>query len=334
MDFMTRNKLKIEWMPERNHNIKTDLDLIKLVDNHFSSFLIRTASFFLDPWTIANYYATLTKNIKFIVAINPAMMSPTFCAIKISTFQKIFGDRISINIVSGAGVEEQETFGDHTPIADRYIRSGEFAEIVKTLVVKGKIDNFDGKFYKIKNAKIERGDDFEIVFAGSSDNTIALANNFGQAHYYSMESSKQYIESRSKVIVESAIKSTIIVEETNELAWAYANKLLEYSTPEEVQELKKDLQGHESENQKRQQALHNFSKDNLIVEDGIWSGMGLFHGGGVTSMVGSYEEVAALIEKFYNLGLDRILIAGNPELHFANNFINGVIPILKKKQIL
>jgi alkanesulfonate monooxygenase SsuD/methylene tetrahydromethanopterin reductase-like flavin-dependent oxidoreductase (luciferase family) len=51
-------------------------------------------------------------------------------------------------------------------------------------------------------------------------------------------------------------------------------------------------------------------------------------------MVGNYQEVADLIEKFYNSGLDRILIGGTPELHYAKNFINGVIPILKEKNIL
>ena len=64
--------------------------------------------------------------------------------------------------------------------------------------------------------------------------------------------------------------------------------------------LKKDLGDHESENQKRQQALHNFSKESLLVEDNIWSGLGLLRGGGITAMVGSYKEIADLIEKFLN----------------------------------
>ena len=80
--------------------------------------------------------------------------------------------------------------------------------------------------------------------------------------------------------------------------------------------------------------MHNFSKENLKVEDNIWAGMGLLRGGGVTAIVGNYQEVANLIEKFYNSGLDRILIGGTPELYYANNFINGVIPILKDKKII
>jgi alkanesulfonate monooxygenase len=330
-----KNKLKIEWMLERGHDVKKDADLIKLLDiNNFYSILIRTASFLPDPWSIASYYALLTTNIKFLIAVNPAMMSPTYCALKVSTFQKLFGDRIAINVVSGASTVEQSAFSDYSPIESRYKRSGEFAYILKTLVVDGEINNFDGEFYKIKNAEIEKGNEFEVVFAGSSDNTINLANNFGSAHYYAMESSDQYIDNRKKVNVESAIKSTIIVEETSSIAWQRANELLNLATIERIEELKKDLSSHESENQKRQEALHNFSKENLIVEDNIWAGMGLLHGGGITAMVGDYHEVANLIEKFYTYGLDRILIAGTPEIYYANNFINNVVPILKEKNII
>mgnify|MGYP003352889700 CR=1 FL=1 len=79
------------------------------------------------------------------------------------------------------------------------------------------------------------------------------------------------------------------------------------------------IETDESENQKRQQALHNFSKESLLVEDNIWSGLGLLRGGGITAMVGSYKEIADLIEKFYIWT-------------FRNNF-NGKI-LLKKLIIL
>lgn len=68
------------------------------------------------------------------------MVSPVYCAIQVSTFQKLFGDRISINVVSGASKVEQEALGDYSPIEDRYKRSAEFASILKPLVVNGKLD--------------------------------------------------------------------------------------------------------------------------------------------------------------------------------------------------
>jgi alkanesulfonate monooxygenase len=329
------NKLKIQWMLERGHDVERDQELISLLDNNnFECILIRTGSIFEDPWMIASKYASMTKNIKFMIAVNPAMVQPAYCAIQVATFQKIFGNRILINVVSGASTAEQAIFNDYTPIKDRYRRSAEFAKILKTLVVEGKIDEFNGNFYKIKNAEIENGQEFEIVFAGSSDNTINLANEFGQLHLYAMESSNQYIENRHKIKVDSAIKTTIIVEESSTDAWQSANDLLSLSTPERIEELKRDLSTHESQNQKKQQALHNFSKENLKVEENIWAGLGLLRGGGISAMVGNYQEVADLIEKFYNSGLNRILIGSTPEIYYVKRLIYGVMPILKKKGII
>lgn len=328
-------KLKLEWMFERDHDIQKNIELLQLLDNNnFNSILIRTGSIFPDPWLIASHYASITKNLKFLIAVNPVMMHPVYCALKVTTFQKIYGDRISLNLVSGASRVEQNIFSDSTPINLRYERTGEFAQIIKQLVTTGNIKKFEGKFYNILDAEMDKGKNFEIVFAGSSDNTINLANNFGSAHYYAMESSLQYAENRNKILVDSAIKATIIVEEFSKKAWDMTDYILSLSNEKRIEELKEDLSSHESENQKKQQALHNFSKDNLLVEPNIWSGLGLMRGGGITAMVGDYKEVAELIEKFYNAGLNRLLLGGTPEFYYANNFINGVVPILKNKGIV
>jgi len=334
MGEFSMNKLKIEWMLERSHDLNNCKDLLNILDNNFSSILIRTGSIFWDPWSIAHKYAETTKNINFMIAVNPAMVHPVYCAIQISTFQRIYGDRVSINIVSGASKTEQHIFNDLLDIESRYKRSGEFAQIIKQLVITGRIDSFNGQFYSLSDVDINKGSNFEIVFAGSSDNTIELANNFGSAHYYAMETLQQYKENRHKINVESAIKATIFCEKESSLAWDTANNIIKNIDNAYIENLKKDLSSHESANQKHQQSLHNFSKTNLVIENNIWSGLGLVRGGGITSIVGGYEEVADIITKFYQNGLNRILIANTPELKYANNFVNGVMPILKDRGII
>jgi alkanesulfonate monooxygenase len=178
------------------------------------------------------------------------------------------------------------------------------------------------------------GEDFEIVFAGSSDETIENANTAGNAHYYAMETLDQYIKNRHKILVDSAIKATIIVEPNSMQAWKVTEDILDNSSDELVQKLKQESLQHESQNQKHQQALHNFSKDNLVIEPNIWSGFGLVRAGGITAMVGDYQEVANLIKKFHDAGLNRLLLGGTPELYYVNNFVNGVMPILKEMDVI
>lgn len=328
-------KLKIEWMFERGHDLDSNIELLQELDNNnINCILIRTLSFYPDPWGVAYKYASITKNIKFMVAVNPAQLSPTYCAMKISTFQKIFGNRLVVNVVSGAHKGEVSTYGEYIPIESRYERSKEYAEIIRKLVVDGRIDEYAGKFYSLKDVDVMQGLDFDIVFAGSSDNTISNANLVGDAHYYAMETLKQYKENRHKITVDSAIKATIIVENNAEDAWNFTESILAQSTDEVIDMLKNEAKEHESVNQKHQQALHNFSKDNLVIEKNIWSGFGLLRAGGITAMVGSYQEVADLITEFYNAGLNRLLLGGTPELYYAKNFINGVMPILRERGII
>lgn len=322
-------------MPERTHLYGEDKSLLKILeDNNFESILLRAGSAQPDPWVNASSYATEFKKIKFIVAVNPAMLSPVYCAIKTVTFQSMFGNRISLNIVSGANKLEQEMYMDDLSITDRYSRSYEFAEIVKTLVENGKIENYNGKFYQIKFAEIRKGLNLDIVFAGSSDATINLANNLGTSHYHSMETPILYKEFKNKTKVLSGMKSTFIVEENASDAWGYANSLIKNVSDSDIEFLKKDVGTYESQNQKRQQSLHNYLKDDLEIYPNIWAGYGLLRGGGITAMVGNYQEVADLIKEFYDNGLDKLLIAATPEIYYLNNFINGVIPILKSYNIV
>lgn len=332
---MGKNKLELQWMLERSHDYFNNEDLIKLLeDNGFTSILIRTGSAQPDPWTVATYYASKFNKIKFIIAVNPAMISPAFCAIKVTTFQKLFGNRISLNIVSGPSREEQEVYNDTLSIKHRYKRSKEFAEIVKQLTKNGNIKNYDGNFYRFSNISIPNCEEVEIVFAGSSDNTINMANEIGAAHYHSMETPISYLNFRKIITTKSAIKSTIIVENVKEKALKVAENLIKNVDINSIEYLKNDVGRHESQNQKRQQDLHNYSKDNLFIHPNIWTGHGLLRGGGITSMIGDYKEVADLIKEYYDIGLDILLIGGTPEIYYANNFINGVIPILKKYQII
>lgn len=330
-----KNKLEIQWMLERAHNYFENEELIKLLeDNGFTSILIRTGSAQPDPWTIASYYASKYKKIKFIIAVNPAMISPAFCAIKVTTFQKIFGDRISLNIVSGPSKEEQVIYNDTLPIKFRYKRSKEFAEIVKELTKNGYIEKYIGNFYTFDNIKIPNFKEVDIVFAGSSDDTIEISNKIGKAHYHSMETPDSYTNFRKKIKVKSAIKSTIVIDDTREKALNFAQDLIKDVTEEDLNHLKNDVGRHESQNQKNQESLHNYSKDNLFIHKNIWVGHGLLRGGGITSIIGDYEESAELIKQYYDNGLDILLIGGTPEIYYAKKFIEGVIPVLKRYEVL
>jgi len=54
-------------------------------------------------------------------------------------------------------------------------------------------------------------------------------------------------------------------------------------------------------------------------------------GGAGTSLVGSHEEVASLIEEYASLGITEFIMSGYPHLEEAYWFGEGVLPILAER---
>ena len=80
-------------------------------------------------------------------------------------------------------------------------------------------------------------------------------------------------------------------------------------------------------------ADHN-DPHSLEIHPGVWAGVGLVRGGAGTALVGSYDEVAALIAEYAALGLDHFILSGYPHLEEAYHFGDGVRPALARLGLL
>jgi alkanesulfonate monooxygenase len=69
-------------------------------------------------------------------------------------------------------------------------------------------------------------------------------------------------------------------------------------------------------------------RDALRPYPNFWSGLGLVAGGGGgTALVGSHEEVAAIIREYVDAGIRHFIVSGSPLLESAYEFGEGVIPL-------
>src|SRR5690606_36253834 len=124
------------------------------------------------------------------------------------------------------------------------------------------------------------------------------------------------------------IRFHVIARETSELAWAEASRLLGALDPAQVEAAQRNLARSESEGQRRMSELHGRGKAfgsstdprSLEIHPGVWAGVGLVRGGAGTALVGSYDEVAALIGEYAALGLDPFVLSGYPHLEEAYHF--------------
>ena len=69
----------------------------------------------------------------------------------------------------------------------------------------------------------------------------------------------------------------------------------------------------------------------LEIHPNLWAGVGLVRGGAGTSLVGSHEEVANLIEEYASTGITEFILSGYPHLEEAYWFGEGVLPILARR---
>ena len=130
------------------------------------------------------------------------------------------------------------------------------------------------------------------------------------------------------------IRLHTITRDTSAAAWAVANSLLAELTPEQIAKATALHANSESEGQRRMTALHGGRLDHLEVYPNLWAGVGLVRGGAGTALVGSHEEVAALISEYHDLGFDEFILSGYPHLEEAYWFAEGVLPLLRKRGAL
>jgi alkanesulfonate monooxygenase len=110
---------------------------------------------------------------------------------------------------------------------------------------------------------------------------------------------------------------------------------MERVTDDMIARVQSGLATSESEGQRRMRALHGSGghRDlrDLEVYPNLWAGVGLVRGGAGTSLVGSHEEVADLIEEYARLGITEFILSGYPHLEEAYWFGEGVLPILERR---
>ena len=93
--------------------------------NGFESVLTPTGTWCEDAWITDASLIEATKRLKFLVALRPGQIGPTLSAQMASTFQRLSGNRLLINVVTGGEDAEQRAFGDFLNKEERYARTGQ-----------------------------------------------------------------------------------------------------------------------------------------------------------------------------------------------------------------
>ena len=136
----------------------------------FEAVLTPTGTWCEDSWLTTAALSRDTRHLKFLVAFRPGLVSPTLAAQQASTFQRISGGRLLLNIVTGGDAVEQRRFGDWLDHDQRYDRTAEFITVLRG-AWSGEPFDFHGEHYEIAGADHRRSRRTripEIFFGGAS----------------------------------------------------------------------------------------------------------------------------------------------------------------------
>jgi alkanesulfonate monooxygenase len=297
-----------------------------------------------DAWLATASLLPLTRRLRFLVAFRPALLTPTLAAQMASTYQRLSGGRLLVNIVTGAEPAELARFGIHDDKETRYEQTGEFLQVVKG-AWSGEPFDFAGKHYTVEGATTREPPNPvpEIYFGGASPAAEQVAAEHVDVYLAWGEPPDMVAErvERMRALAAGAgrelrfgIRFHVIARPTAAEAWAEADRLLEGMDPEAIEAAQRDFAATQSVGQQRMAELHGGDPNRLTIHPNVWAGIGLVRGGVGTALVGSFEEVAERMLEYQGLGFDEFILSGYPHLEEAYWFGEGVMPILRAKGAL
>ncbi len=309
-------------------------------DLGFRGALLPTGRSCEDSWVIASSLISSTKQMRFLVAIRPGLMSPGLAARMAATFDRLSRGRMLINIVTGGDPIELAGDGLHLSHDDRYRLTDEFLTVWRN-ALEGTEEEFNGEFLQVKGSKLlfpaVQKPYPPLYFGGSSDAALEIAAKhvdvyltWGEppADVAAKVATARAAAARQGRTLRFGIRLHLIVRETTEEAWRAANDLIRYADDAAIANAQKALAQHDSVGQQRMRQLHGGNRDKLEVSPNLWAGVGLLRGGAGTALVGDPAVVAERMKEYAALGIDTFICSGYPHLEEAYRVAELLFPLL------
>ncbi|WP_419962946.1 FMNH2-dependent alkanesulfonate monooxygenase [Pantoea vagans] len=302
--------------------------------------LIPTGKSCEDSWLVASALAPITKKLRYLVAVRPGLQPPSLAARMAATLDRLSGGRLLINVVTGGDPVENKGDGIFLSHEERYQVTKEFLEVYSRLLKGEKVD-FEGEHIRVEGAEIlfppVQEDGPPLYFGGSSEAAIDVAANQIDTYLTWGEPVEQVAEKLAVVrqraqengrTLSYGIRLHVIVRETEEEAWAAADRLISHLDEETIAAAQKIFARMDSAGQARMSALHQGSRESLRIGPNLWAGVGLVRGGAGTALVGNPQQVADRIREYQALGIENFIFSGYPHLEEAHRFAELVMPLL------
>ena len=313
----------------------------------FKGVLLPTGAGCEDAWITASAIVTHTERLRFLVALRPGTTLPGEAARMASAFDRLSGGRLLLNVVVGGNPKDLAGDGIFLDHDARYEQADEYLRIFRGLMA-GETVNFAGQYYRTENGRLlfppAQIPCPPLYFGGSSPRAHDLAADQVDMYLTWGEPPDAVAAKIADVRTRAAargrevrfgIRLHLIVRETDDEAWAAADRLISRLSDETIAKTQAFMAtATDSEGQRRMMALHGGRRDKLEVSPNLWAGVGLMRGGAGTALVGSPTTVAARIREYQALGIDTLIASGYPHLEEAYRVAELLFPVLGYENVM
>src|SRR5581483_121933 len=145
--------------------------------------LIYTDNSIVDPWLVAQVSLQATQRLSPLVAVQPVYMLPYTAAKMVASLASLHGRRIWLNMLAGGFRNDLVALGDETPHDDRYVRTVEYATLMRQLLESEQPVTFEGRYYRLRGVRMTPAVPQELqpgwLISGSSPAGRAAARAMG-----------------------------------------------------------------------------------------------------------------------------------------------------------
>lgn len=290
-----------------------------------------------DAFAVATHAAYATKRLHMLIAHRPGFLAPTVAARAAASLDHFTGGRVSLNIVSGGSDIDLARDGDWSEKDTRYARTDEFLDIVRRVWTSDVPFDYEGAHYRVKNAfsdiKPLQQPSIPIYFGGASGAAVPVGAKHADVYMFwgePLANTKARIESVRAAAPpgrapEFSVSFRPILGRTEAEAWEKTHHYLERVTA---------LRGEapKSAPASGSQRLLDLAARQEVFDDRLWMAIAAATGAGgnTSALVGTPEQVAESILRYYDLGVSSILIRGFEPLEDAREFGRELIPLVRE----
>ena len=335
-------------------------------DGDFDRVLVGYGAVAPEGWAVASAVLNCTEHLKVLVAQRPGFIQPVVLARMAATLDQLTGGgRIAIHFITGGDEADQRREGDFVPHDTRYRRTREMMAIARRLWSEDLPFDFEGEFYRYENAfssvKPVSPGGIPLYFAGASPPAIEVGAAEADVYAFWGEP-RAAVATRMAAINEVAarhgrklrysISLRPIIADSEDEAWERAEWIAE-TTAERIELAKermagskdnyeglggsrnatysvdRDTRGTTSVGRKR---LIEMSADQDVYDERLWMKVANLTGaaGNSTALVGTPEQVAEAMLRYYDLGITALLLKGFDPLADAVDFGRRLVPLLRE----